>query len=165
MAQGSFYNYFLSKEDIFAELITNVMSDVLDLTAHGTAGQTVYERVLLTIERYIDVYWPVADVFAAFDEAATLHPRFRELVHDNRALFVARAERGIRRLQQAGEADRSVDARVAAGALVAMTHNYVATLWMVDQDLRRDLVAETLATIWVRGIGCGATAIQSPEAP
>ena len=34
---------------------------------------------------------------------------------------MARAERGIRRLQMSGEADPNLDAQVAAGALVAMT--------------------------------------------
>lgn len=153
VAQGSFYNYFESKEDIFAELIADVISEVLALTAHGAVGQTVFERVRLTIDRYIDAYWPIAGALAALDEAAAMYPRFQELASDNRALFVARAERGIRRLQLAGEADAAMDAHVAAGALVAMTHNYIATLWLVSEDMRRDLVVRTLATIWVRGVG------------
>ena len=153
VAQGSFYNYFDSKEVIFAELIANVISNVLSLTAHGGAGTTVYERVHFTIQRYIDAYWPAAGALAALDEAASIYTEFRELAHDNRALFVARAERGIRRLQMSGEADPNLDAQVAAGALVAMTHNYIATLWLVSHDMRRDVVTDTLATIWVRGIG------------
>jgi AcrR family transcriptional regulator len=153
VAQGSFYNYFESKEDIFSELIAHVISTVLALTAHGAAGQTVFERVRLTIERYIESYWPMAGTLTALDEAACMFPQFRELANDHRAIFVARAERGIRRLQQTGEADSSIDPSIAAGALVAMTHNYVTTLWVVGEDLRKDIVARTLATIWVRAIG------------
>jgi AcrR family transcriptional regulator len=153
VAQGSFYNYFDSKEDIFAELIADVISDVLGLTAHGTPPQTVFERVHLTITQYIDAYWSVAGALAALDEAASIYPQFRELASDNRAVFVARAERGIRRLQQTGVADPTLDAHLSAGALVAMTHNYVTTLWSIGEDVRHDAVAQTLATIWVRGIG------------
>jgi AcrR family transcriptional regulator len=153
VAQGSFYNYFDSKEQIFAEVIAGVMSEVLGQTAHGNAGQTVFERVRLTIERYVESYWPLAGALAALDEAAAMYPQFRELANDNRALFVARAERGIRRLQQTGGADVAIDPSVAGGALVAMTHNYVGTLWQTSQEVPGDVVIRTLATIWVRGIG------------
>jgi AcrR family transcriptional regulator len=153
VAQGSFYNYFDSKEQIFAEFIAGVISEVLARTAHGGAGQAVFERVSFTIEQYVVAYWPIAGALAALDEAAAMYPQFRELANDNRALFVARAERGIRRLQHTGEADPTIDPHVAAGALVAMTHNFVGTVWLTSQDMPGDVVIRTLATIWVRGIG------------
>src|ERR1700688_3284663 len=59
VAQGSFYNYFDSKEQIFAEFIARVISEVLARTAHGGAGQTVFDRVSFSIERYVETYWPI----------------------------------------------------------------------------------------------------------
>ncbi len=72
--------------------------------------------------------------------------------------FADRAERAIRRLQEAGEADPGVDPEIAALALGSMVAR-VAELWLVEHwgtyDL--DTVAEQVTVLWANAIGLRET--------
>jgi hypothetical protein len=67
--------------------------------------------------------------------------------------FAERSERAIRRLQQDGLADPSVDAAVAADALGAMVARF-AELWLVQgyRSYDFDQAVEQLTTLWANAL-------------
>ena len=153
VAQGSFYNYFTSKEDVFRALMAELNQHVLAVTGHGSEDQSTVERVRVTIEQFVREYRLAAGAYAALDQAAAVEDGFRAITTRNRMVFVYRVERGIKRLQRSREADPHLDPHIAGGALVAMVHNYVHTLWSHGEELDEQTVVDTLTTIWARGIG------------
>ncbi|MGK3916719.1 hypothetical protein ABI161_15585, partial [Enterococcus faecium] len=68
--------------------------------------------------------------------------------------YADRAERAIRRLQEAGQADPAVDPELAALALGSMVAR-MAELWLVEHwgEYDLDTVAEQITLLWANAIG------------
>jgi hypothetical protein len=68
--------------------------------------------------------------------------------------FADRAERAIRRLQDAGEANPAIDPEIAALALGSMVAR-VAELWLIDHwgSYELETVADQVTRLWAGAIG------------
>jgi AcrR family transcriptional regulator len=154
VAQGTFYNYFSSKEEIFESVVVEVMADVTRRTQRFSQGPASnYDRILEANRQFMEAYRHNAAFMRVFEQVASFDPAMSALRRQIRDDFVGRARRGIESMQRQGVARTDVDATLVAHALVAMIDN-VAYTWLVLADRQdEDAIVETVSDIWAAAIG------------
>lgn len=161
LSHGSFYHYFDSKEQVFrevAEAQEAFLTAPPDREGEGDRPDvSEWERLLRANRRYLERYRQNGKIMGVIEEVS----RYDDLVNEARMQrqrhFADRAERSIRRLQESGAADATVDPEIAALALGSMVAR-VAELWVVEGwgDYDLDALAEQLTRLWANAIGLGA---------
>jgi AcrR family transcriptional regulator len=165
LSHGSFYHYFDSKEQIFREvaeaqeaLLTEPAGDGDQV---GGPPPTELDRLRRANRLYLERYQENGKIMAVIEEVS----RYDDLVNKARMQrqrhFAERAERAIRRLQQAGQADPAVDPAIAALALGSMVGRF-AELWLIEHwgTIDLDTAADQLTRLWANAIG-----LREPTAP
>ena len=153
VAHGSYYTYFDSKKAVFQAVVTEVSAKIDAAVAHqaGDATGDPVGNLLNANRRYLEVHYANSKILALIDQVATTDPEIYRHRIASRRRHVQRVARIIRRLQDRGEADQTIDAATTAGALVAMLSSfaYWSTIHMDDY---RD-VEKAVTDIWIRAIG------------
>ena len=159
LSHGSFYHYFDSKEQIFREvadvqeaLLTAPADDDERVTGGADGGEL--DRLQRANRRYLERYRDNGRIMGVIEEVSRYDQHVGEARMRRQKHFADRAERSIRRLQQEGKADRSVDPGIAALALGSMVAR-VAELWLIEgwADYELDDVARQLTLLWANAIG------------
>ena len=157
LSHGSFYHYFDSKEQIFREVAE---AEEANLTAppdrsEGTAGErSELDRLYDANRRYLERYRDNGKIMGVIEEVSRYDAQVNDARMRRQKHFADRAERSIRRLQDAGAADPGIDPEIAALALGSMVAR-VAELWFVEgwADFDMDSVADQLTRLWANAIG------------
>lgn len=156
LSYGSFYTYFPAKEDVFREVVRGLVEEMFTSGSQegdGTHLTDPVDSVRAANDAFFAAYRRNAALIAIIEQVATFNEEFRTIRRGMRQLFVARAERGIRRLQRQGLADAGLDAHVAANALGSMVDNF-AYVWLVlGEPFDEEAVSVTLARLWAQAIG------------
>ncbi len=154
MGQGSFYDYFTSKEEVFSLIATQVTGELSE-AARGSAGgwgdpaTTIAEAN----RRYIEAYVKHARMLAIIEQVSTFNSGFRELRLGIRRSNIDRIEAGILAWQEAGICDGEIDARCAASALASMVGNF-AYMWLgLGEEHDFQLAVDTLNRLWINSLG------------
>jgi AcrR family transcriptional regulator len=112
-----------------------------------------YEALDRSNRRYLDVYRTNSVIWALVEQVATIDPEIHRIRLLGRRQHVERVAKTIRRWQERGLADRDIDPRTTAGALVSMLSNF-AYWWLAGGDVYDAGAAErTLTDIWARAVG------------
>jgi len=151
-SHGSFYTYFTSKEEIFAEVVDSVEIDLLRLEPVSKSAGPV-ERIRAANRHYLETYLENADILAVIQQVATFDAEVRATRLQRQDEFARVIEKRIREYQDAGLADTRLDAWTAANALggmVAFVADQVATgrATLTDDD-----VVEQLTVLWCNALG------------
>ncbi|HXM54228.1 MAG TPA: TetR/AcrR family transcriptional regulator [Candidatus Dormibacteraeota bacterium] len=160
VAHGTFYTYFDSKREVFRAVMAGVRDEIAEaITVPGGEGPSgVIERLDLANRRFLDVYRRNRRLMLLFEQVATIDPEIGEYRQRSRRAHVDRIAAGIERLQRRGLADRELDARTAAAALVSMLSNF-AYFWLaVGEEFDEELAKRTLTRLWAGAIGLGGGA-------
>jgi AcrR family transcriptional regulator len=155
LAHGSFYTYFSSKQDVFLAIVRDVGRQIRDAVAPAPADAQLdaYEALDRSNRRYLDVYRANRVLWALVEQVATVDPEIHRIRLLGRRRHVERVANTIRRWQERGLADRGIDPRTTAGALVSMLSNF-AYWWLAGGDAYDAGAAErTLTDIWARAVG------------
>jgi AcrR family transcriptional regulator len=155
VAHGSFYTYFASKRDVFVAIVQQVGRQFRDAVASSPddVGVDVYEALDRSNRRYLDAYRANSVIWALVEQVATIDPEIHRLRLAGRRQHVNRVAKTIRRWQERGVADPSIDAKTTAGALVSMLSNF-AYWWLAGGDTYEpEAAARTLTEIWARAVG------------
>jgi AcrR family transcriptional regulator len=155
LAHGSFYTYFSSKQDVFLAIVREVGRQIRDAVAPSPAdaGLDVYEALDRSNRRYLEVYRANSVMWALVEQVATIDPEIHRIRLLGRRRHVERVAKTIRRWQERGLADRGIDPRTTAGALVSMLSNF-AYWWLAGGDVYDASAAErTLTDVWARAVG------------
>lgn len=151
VSHGSFYHYFESKEQVFREVAA---LQEARLTApgddeHRRDDDTPWDRIRRANRRYLVRYRNEAALMGVIEQVSRYDGPVNEARMATIKHFVERAERMIRRLQEAGDADPALDPAVAADALGAMVARF-AELWLVQgyRDYDLDEAVEQLTRLW-----------------
>lgn len=165
LSHGSFYHYFDSKEQIFREvadlqeaLLTQPVLDGIDgddgVEDEDQTPPTERERIHRANRLYLERYRDNAKLMGVIEEVSRYDDHVNQARMRRHKHFADRADQAIRRLQDAGHADPSVDPELAALALGSMVAR-TAELWLVEQwgDYDLDLVADQMTTLWANAIG------------
>lgn len=133
VAHGTFYTYFGSKEEIFAEVVDLLLAD-RDRIAESEPpvrpeGQ-LSERIERSNRGYLRAYIANARMMAVLEQVATFNPRLAQVRRMARKSTVQRSADAIRRWQDRGLVDQHIDPVYAANALGSMVDRS-AYVWIV----------------------------------
>ena len=158
LSHGSFYHYFESKEQIFRE-VAERQEELLTAPPDedGPGEVTEWERILRANRLYLERYRDNARIMGVIEQVSRYDAPVNEARMNRQKHFADRAERAIRRLQDAGHADREVDPEIAALALGSMVARS-AELWLVEGwgEFDLDTAARQLTVLWANAIGLAA---------
>ncbi|MBL7501086.1 TetR/AcrR family transcriptional regulator [Frankia sp. CNm7] len=154
ISHGSFYTYFVSKEEIFNEITDSVELDLLTLDPAPEDADPI-ERIRLANEHYLRVYGANAKLMRVIHQVSTIDERVRETRIQRQDAFGRAIERRVRHLQEAGIADPTIDAAYAAQALGGMVAYFAEYLFNTNNLFGFDLdgATEQLTRIWTNALG------------
>ena len=154
VATGSFYTYFDSKEAIFREVVDELIDELYQQSHVGdVAGPDPVARIAAANRLYVESFARHAALYAVVVQVASFNSEFRARRQKSRLAFVRRAERGIRSMQEAGQADRSVDPALTAAMLCGMVENFAEVRHLLGQSFDDDQAVAAMTDIWARAIG------------
>jgi AcrR family transcriptional regulator len=162
LSHGSFYHYFDSKEQIFREVAEEQEARLTapdDAAPTDTAKPSEYERILRANRRYLQRYRDNGKIMGVIEEVSRYDTIVNEARMNRQKHFAERAEQAIRRLQNQGAADPTIDPAIAAVALGSMIGRF-SELWLVEGwgTYDFDVAAEQLTKLWANAIG-----LRSPQ--
>lgn len=154
VATGTFYSYFDSKEAIFRE-VADVMIDELYQQSHvgELAGSDPQARIAAANRLYVEALARHAGLYSVVIQVASINPEFRRHRQASRRAFVERAARGLRQLQDSGQADRSLDAPLTAAMLCGMVENYAEVRHLLGEAFDDEQAIAAMTDVWCRAIG------------
>jgi AcrR family transcriptional regulator len=150
-AYGSFYTYFVSKEEIFHEVVDSVEIDLLRLEPFPEDAKPI-ERIRAANRHYLETYQRNAGILRVIMQVST----FDESVSQTRTLrqdeFARAIERRTRIYQEQGLADATLDPWLAANALGGMVAFIAEKLVTGDSPLDVDDAVDQLTKLWANAI-------------
>jgi AcrR family transcriptional regulator len=154
ISHGSFYTYFLTKEEIFAEVADSLEDDLFTLEPAPADAEPI-ERIRVANKHYLRVYGANAKLLRVINQVSTIDPEVRKARLQRHDAFSRAVERRIRQLQESGAVDPGLDPSYAAVALGCMVHSFADYVFNVGTsfDLDEDTAAEQLTRLWVNALG------------
>jgi AcrR family transcriptional regulator len=151
VSYGTFYVYFSSKEDLFAQIARQLIDDVYEQTRAPRGLVDYAERLEYENRRYFELYRENSALFQLVEEVIRTDPGFRELWRGMRTQHLSRVAKSIRRLQKEGRVDATLHPECAAGVLGGMAERaaYVAT---IDDRFDDELLNRTLSALWTNAL-------------
>lgn len=155
VAHGSFYTYFSSKRAIFQAVVDQVAELIKDaVSSHDDDVPGDYVGNLKRANRrYLQVHRENAAILMLVEQVATADPEIHKSRVEARHAHVDRIERTIRRLQERGLAEQSLDPHTTAGALVSMLSSFAHWSTVEPGEYEAEQVTRTLTEIWTRALG------------
>lgn len=157
VSHGTFYTYFESKEVIFRTLVESLAAEMVN-TRSLVRGDPI-AAVLDGVRLYVDSYSRSRAMMIQFEHTAMIDNEVHELLRTQRDIAIARAERSLSRLQEAGHASEALDIFYTARALVAMTGRLCFEWFAFGEDLDQDAVVRVLTETWLRAAGMSPDAV------
>ncbi|MEZ5143496.1 MAG: TetR/AcrR family transcriptional regulator [Acidimicrobiales bacterium] len=158
LSHGAFYHYFDSKEQVFRE-VADLQEERLLAPARPEQGGSAaapgeLDRIRHANRSYLERYRDNGKIMGVIEEVSRYDAHVSDARMRRQKHFAERAERSIRQLQEAGQADPAIDPEIAALALGSMVAR-VAELWLIEgwgtYDL--DTVVDQLTRLWANAIG------------
>ena len=155
VATGSFYTYFEGKEEAFAAVMAEVQEEMLHPRLVPLADRDDPVAVIEAANRaYLISYRRNAKLMGLMEEVAQIDESFRRQRLQRTRAFAMRNAHAIRRLQQDGLADRSLDAQLAALALGAMVSRMAYVRFVQGYgSASTDVLVQTVTRLWANALG------------
>ncbi|MFE5284880.1 TetR/AcrR family transcriptional regulator [Nocardia sp. NPDC056611] len=158
MASGSFYTYFDSKEEIFAEVVRRMREEMLHPHIRERAGICdPCELIAAANLEYLKSYRRNARLMAVLEQVSNIDEQFRTLRYERATVIFERNATMIRTLQETGLADAELNAWVTAQALSSMMSRMAYLVFVEGQKIAFDTLVETLNRIWFNALGLERT--------
>lgn len=127
VALGTFYRYFLNKEEAFMVLLEQLVGELYDATGGSWNDDDPLGSIEEATRRYLVAYQTNRQLIAALQQMAAAVPACAATWTDLRARTHARMARRLRD-------DRGLDVQLAVSALAGMVEQY-AYRWYVEAPL------------------------------
>lgn len=155
VAHGTFYTYFNSKEEVFAEVADSLIVDmqrVADAEPIVGINGSLSERIERSNRGYIRAYQENARMMAVLEQVATFNPRLATIRRTARRFWVQRNSEAIRRWRDQGMIDPALDPVYAASALGSMVDRS-AYVWIVlNEPYEFDEAVEQLTRLYCNAL-------------
>lgn len=155
VAHGTFYTYFTSKEEVFAEVADALIVDmqrIADAEPHVGIDGTLSERIERSNRGYVRSYQENARMMAVLEQVATFNPRLAAIRRTARRFWVQRNSEAIRRWQEQGLIDPALNPDYAASALGSMVDRS-AYVWIVlNEPYEFDVAIEQLTRLYCNAL-------------
>jgi AcrR family transcriptional regulator len=151
---GTFYTYFVSKEEIFMA----VMEAAKDEMMHpGMPHVAEAEDPLAVIEAsnraYFETYKRNGRLMMLQEQVATIDPEFRAQRLERGEAFARRNAKSISRMQDSGLIDAELDPIMTSRALSGMVSRLAYSSFALGQDWPVDDLVETSTRLWANALG------------
>ncbi|MET8128133.1 TetR/AcrR family transcriptional regulator [Streptomyces sp. NPDC005231] len=152
-ANGTFYTYFDSKEQVLMAIADEVVGRFLGILREGrSTSRHPAEVISHDNHQYVVAYRAHADIMRVIEQAATFNDEMAALRRSIRERFVARAARSIRTWQAQGLCRPDLTPSIAAALLVAMVDNLAYNWLSLGQPYPEDDVVHAMNEIWIRAL-------------
>jgi AcrR family transcriptional regulator len=163
---GTFYRHFESKGAMFRAVISNAFDEIYVGGATRTGGNTdPVKAIELANRRFLEQYREEAPIHSLLEQLAPIDEECRDLYLSGRARAVDRIAHSLQELQAEGLATPDLDAKVAAGALVAMVNNSAHLWFTMGEAYDEDVALDTINQLWISGIGLAEALRDGPTTP
>jgi AcrR family transcriptional regulator len=154
VAHGTFYTYFESKEQVFAEIVGELFTEFAAVTdSLPPAGPDLSERIERTNRGYLLAYQRHGRLMAAVEQAATLSAALAEIRSASRVRWIARNTSAISRWQGRGLVDSSIEPRHAAEILGSMVDRTAYVAVVLDERTDLEDTAVHLTRLYCNALG------------
>ena len=154
VATGTFYTYFDSKEEIFREVVDELIDELYQQSHVGDlAGSDPIARIATANRLYVEAFARHAALYSVVVQVASFNPELRRRRQASRKAFIERAARGLRSLQTSGAADQSLDPDLTAAMLCGMVENFAEVRHLLGQRFDDDDAVAAMTDIWAKAIG------------
>jgi AcrR family transcriptional regulator len=164
MSHGSFYTYFVSKEEVFQEVVDTVEIDLLRIDAVAEETDPI-ERIRAANRHYLETYMENAKILQVIQQVATFDPEVRQTRVQRQDAFAHAIERRIREYQEQGLSNADLDPWLAANALGGMVAFMADQLASRDEPTSLDFAVEQLTLLWAQAIGLSMPPMASASKP
>jgi AcrR family transcriptional regulator len=156
VAYGTFYTYFSSKEEIFEEVVQDLVRDFRVVANTEPHAHDPIESIERANRGYLRAYRANARMMAILEQVATFSPRLAAVRRAARRHWVERNEAAITRWQQEGLVDDRLDPYYAASALGSMVDRS-AYVWLVlGEPYEEELAVAQLTRLYCNALGMSA---------
>jgi AcrR family transcriptional regulator len=154
VATGSFYTHFASKKEAFVAVIEELHDESLHPNIDVPVSRDDPVDVIRAAHRsYLEIYRRNARLMALLDQVIQIDDDFRELRSKRSREFVDRNAHAIRRLQERGLADKTLDPVMSAAALNGMVSRMASAAFVHGEDIEFEDLVETLTVLWANALG------------
>ena len=154
VAYGTFYTYFSSKEEIFEEVVEELVASFRAI-ANSEPEPAPYPaaHIARTNRGYLRAYRANAAMMAVLEQVATFSPRLAQTRREARRYWVQRSQQAIRGWQAEGLVESDIDPYYAASALGSMVDRS-AYVWIVlGEPYDEEVAVEQLTLLYCRALG------------
>lgn len=153
---GSFYTYFVSKEEIFLAVMEGAQDDMLHPSMPHVEHTDDPVAVIEASNRaYFEAYQRNAKLMMLQEQVATIDANFRQQRLERGEIFARRNAKGIRRLQESGHVDVELDPMMTARALSGMVGRLAYSSFALGMEWSVDELVETTTRLWANALGLG----------
>jgi AcrR family transcriptional regulator len=154
VAYGTFYTYFASKEDVFAEVVEDLAADLRAVAeAEPPAGPDPASRIARTNRGYLRAYRANAGMMAILEQVATFNPRLAEVRRAARRARVDASRAAIARWQRQGLVRPEVDPAYAATALGSMVDRSAYVWFVLGEPFDEEVAIRQLTLLYCSALG------------
>jgi AcrR family transcriptional regulator len=152
ISHGSFYTYFVSKEEIFNHVVDTVELDLLHITAAPDTADPV-ERIRSANRQYLESFRDNADILRVIQQVSTFDDDVHSTRQQRQEDFARAIERRTREYQDDGRADAAIDPWFAANALGGMVASVAEQAFIHGPEVDIDHATEQLTRLWANALG------------
>lgn len=166
VSHGTFYTHFESKESLLREVAHAVVGETFAATlVEADVPDDPYARIEAANRQYLHAWRRSSKIIRLVDQMAGSGEQYRLLINELRDVFIRRGTDGIRRLQEAGFADPTLQPRLTAMALGAMVEQFTHQWLDLGETFSEDEVVDHLTRLWAGAIGLKTTDSGQPTTP
>lgn len=161
---GTFYTYFVSKEEIFLAVMEAAQDDMLHPgMPHVTGSDDPVDVIEASNRAYFEAYQRNAKLMMLQEQVATIDAGFRQQRLERGEAFARRNAKGIKRLQDAGLVDVDLDPVMTARALSGMVGRLAYSSFALGMGWSVDDLVETSTQLWANALGLSRRRSQAAE--
>lgn len=154
VAYGTFYTYFTSKEEVFAEVVAEVREQQRAISAaEPWRGDDPASRIARANAGYLHAYRECATIMAVIEQVATFSPRLAQTRREARQYWVERSQRAIAVWRAEGLVRADVDPYYAASALGSMVDRSAYVWFVLGEPFDEVVAIEQLTLLYCAALG------------
>lgn len=151
---GSFYTYFNSKEEIFLAVMEAARDEMLHPgVPHVDDADDPVAVIEASNRAYFEAYKKNGRLMRLQEQVATIDDDFRARRRERGEAFARRNAKGIKKLQEAGLVDSTLDPMMTSRALSGMVSRLAYSSFALGEDWPVDELVETSTRLWANALG------------
>ena len=151
---GTFYTYFVSKEEIFLAVMEAAKDEMLHPgVPHVEASDDPVSVIEASNRGYFEAYARNAKLMMLQEQVATIDADFRQRRLERGEAFARRNAKAIQRMQDDGLVDAALDPIMTSRALSGMVGRLAYSSFALGMQWSVDDLVETSTRLWANALG------------